>query len=104
MKYLYQKYTKKLNNIMNDLFKTEILSINKVTKILEKGKVIRFKVVVCTGNGINLIGLGVGKDVNFHVAKQKAINSSYKKLIYIKHSYLSRLNDLDQNILIKVKK
>jgi len=85
--------------------KSEILHISKVTKILEKGKVIRFKVIVVTGNSKNLIGLGIGKDVNLAVARKKAIESSYKNLIFIKHYFLS--NDertIPFNFLIKMKK
>lgn len=85
--------------------KSEILHISKVTKILEKGKVIRFKVVVATGNSKNLIGLGIGKDVNLAIARKKAIESSYKNLVFIKH-YFSDNEErvIPCSFLIKMKK
>lgn len=87
-----------------DNLKTEIINISKVTKILEKGKVIRFKVVVISGNYKNVIGLGVGKDLNFHTAKKKAIESSYKNLIYVNHYKRNNVNCLPSVFIIKFKK
>lgn len=85
--------------------KSEILHISKVTKILEKGKVIRFKVVVATGNSKNLIGLGIGKDINLAIARKKAIESSYKNLVFVKHYFTeNEEKTIPVNILIKMKK
>lgn len=106
MKPLYQRYIKKVNNMFQKKsLKSEILYISKVTKILEKGKVIRFKVVVATGNSKNLIGLGIGKDVNLAIARKKAIESSYKNLVFIKH-YFSDNEErvIPFSFLIKMKK
>lgn len=83
---------------------TKVLHITKISKILEKGKLVRFKVVVATGDSKEVIGLGIGKDPNFNVARQKAVNSSYKNLIFVNHFKLNNVNILPLGIRLKLKK
>lgn len=91
--------------VPKNYLKTEILHIGRVTKILEKGKVIRFKVIVASGNFKNIIGLGIGKDINFHVAKKKAIEDSYKNLTLVRHFItIDKFKTIPFNLLIKLKK
>lgn len=91
--------------LLQKFLKTEILHISKVTKILEKGKVIRFKVIVASGNYRNLIGLGVGKDINLSIAKKKALESSYKNLVFVNHYFgHNKEKTIPHSFLIKIKK
>jgi len=91
--------------IFKPFLKSEILHITRITKILEKGKVIRFKVIVASGDSRNVIGLGIGKDVNLATAKKKAIESSYKNLITIKHFFdCNKEKTVPHGFLIKLKK
>lgn len=84
--------------------KTEIIYITKITKILKKGKKLRFKILVITGNYKNIIGFGIGKDIKFENARKKAIENSYKNLIYIKHFKINNKNTVPFSILLKLKK
>jgi small subunit ribosomal protein S5 len=106
VKNLHQKYIKKINNMFSKKnLKSEILYISKVTKILEKGKVIRFKVIVVTGNLKNLIGLGIGKDISLAIARKKAIESSYKNLIFVNHFFgNNEEKTIPNDFLVKIKK
>src|SRR5690606_31530080 len=82
----------KINNYSKSLrFFSEILKIQKITKIEKKGKIIRFKIFVVTGNKKNTIGFGIGKDITFDGAFKKAINNSYKKLFIINPRINSRM-------------
>lgn len=90
--------------LLKKSLKSEILFIGKVAKIVEKGKIVRFKVIVATGNYKNIIGLGIGKDANFHIAKQKAIEDSYKNLIIVKHFVREGIKTIPRKFLIKLKK
>lgn len=83
---------------------TKVLHVSKISKILEKGKLVRFKVIVATGDNKEFIGLGIGKDPNFSVARQKAINSSYKNLIFVNHFKLNDQNILPLQFKLRLKK
>ena len=64
-------------------FTTEILNVTKTTKVVKEGKLIKFKVLVVTGNFIDRIGLGIGKHEKLEEAMNKAVNSSYKNIFKI---------------------
>lgn len=95
---------KNLDSDLDTELVTKVLHITKISKILEKGKLVRFKVVVATGDNKEVIGLGIGKDPNFNIARQKAINSSYKNLIFVNHFKLEKLNILPLGLRLKLKK
>lgn len=95
---------KKIDEDLEAELVTKVLHITKISKILEKGKLVRFKVVVATGDNKEIIGLGIGKDPNFNIARQKAINSSYKNLIFVNHFKLNNFNILPLGLRLKLKK
>lgn len=96
------------NNILDldidDGLISKVLHVTRISKILEKGKLVRFKVVVATGDNKELIGLGIGKDPNLNVARQKAINSSYKNLRFVNHFKIKGLNILPIQFKLRLKK
>jgi len=89
---------------INDKIITEILHIKKTTKILKKGKLLRFKILVVSGNSKNMIGLGIGKDISFDKAKKKAIVASYKNLKFVNHFYINKKATIPYSFNVKVKK
>jgi len=64
-------------------FTTEVLKVTKTTKVVKEGKIIKFKVMVVTGNFKDQVGLGIGKHEKLEEAINKAVTSSYKNIFVL---------------------
>jgi small subunit ribosomal protein S5 len=64
----------------NDLFQEEVISINRVTKVVKGGKNLRFSAAVVVGDKNGQVGLGKGKAREVPVAIKKAVADAKKNL------------------------
>ena len=76
---------KKLNIKSSDIddFKSKTVCINRVVKVTEGGRHLKFSVLVVVGNGNGFIGFGIGKGSEVSAAIAKAELSAKKNLIKI---------------------
>ena len=61
-----------------------IVSINRVSKVVKGGKRFRFSVLVVVGDGVSLVGLGIGKAKEISEAMRKGIEHAKKNMIDLK--------------------
>ena len=61
-----------------------IVSINRVSKVVNGGKRFRFSVLVVVGDGVGQVGLGMGKAKEISEAMRKAIEHAKKNMIDLK--------------------
>ncbi|MCX6088474.1 MAG: 30S ribosomal protein S5 [Caldiserica bacterium] len=64
-------------------FEEEILQINRVTKVVKGGKILRFRVVVVIGDKKGRVGIGVGKAREIPSAITKGFADAKRKLIQV---------------------
>ncbi len=62
---------------------TQVVSINRVTKVTKGGRTLRFAVVCAVGNKKGLVGIGTGKAGEVQDAIRKAENAAKNNLIKI---------------------
>lgn len=60
-----------------------IVQIRRVTKVVKGGKKISFRAVVVIGNGMGLVGVGIGKASDVIGAVKKAVADGQKHLVEI---------------------
>jgi len=65
-------------------FQEEVLSIDRVTRVVSGGRRLRFRATVVLGNKKGKVGLGVGKANEVISAIQKAIAKAKKNMIHVK--------------------
>jgi len=63
--------------------KDQVISINRVTKVVKGGKNLSFAALVVVGDGAGHVGFGTGKAREVPVAIKKAIEAAKKSLIRI---------------------
>ena len=63
--------------------KDQVISINRVTKVVKGGKNLSFAALVVVGDGAGHVGFGTGKAREVPVAIKKAIEAAKKNLIRI---------------------
>ncbi|CRH02953.1 apicoplast ribosomal protein S5, putative (apicoplast) [Plasmodium relictum] len=87
-KYKFLNKVIKNNNIYNVII-DKIISINKISYTVKKGRIKRYKVILLVGNKLGWVGIGVGKNNNINkaiiLAKINALNNIY----YFKYSILN---------------
>lgn len=64
--------------------KDQVVSINRVTKVVKGGKNLSFSALVVVGDGSGHVGYGIGKAREVPMAIRKGIESAKKNLIPIK--------------------
>ena len=64
-------------------FQQKIVDIARVTRITEGGKQMSFRATVAVGDGVNRVGVGIGKGLDVSIAVNKAVNQAKKKLIKV---------------------
>jgi len=64
-------------------FEESLLQIDRVSKVVKGGKILRFRVAVVVGDKKGRVGVGVGKAREIPSAIQKAINDAKRNLITV---------------------
>lgn len=64
-------------------FEESLLQIDRVSKVVKGGKILRFRVTVVVGDKKGHVGVGVGKAREIPSAIQKAINDAKRNLITV---------------------
>ncbi len=65
-------------------FEESILQIDRVTKVVKGGKILRFRVVVVIGDKKGRVGIGVGKARGIPAAIVKAVSDAKRNLVTIR--------------------
>jgi len=65
------------------LLKDQLISINRVTKVVKGGKNLSFSALVVVGDGHGVVGFGVGKAKEVPSAIKKGIEAAKKNLIRV---------------------
>jgi len=63
-----------------------VVSINRVSKVVKGGKRFRFSVLVVVGDGIDQVGIGMGKAREISEAVRKGIDHAKKNMVDMKKS------------------
>jgi small subunit ribosomal protein S5 len=63
--------------------KDQVVSINRVTKVVKGGKNLSFSALVVVGDGAGIVGYGSGKAREVPMAIRKAIESAKKSLVHV---------------------
>ncbi|HCR38408.1 MAG TPA: 30S ribosomal protein S5 [Synergistaceae bacterium] len=61
-----------------------VVSINRVSKVVKGGKRFKFSVLVVVGDGINKVGIGIGKAREISEAVRKGIEKAKKNQVELK--------------------
>jgi len=64
-------------------FEESLLQIDRVSKVVKGGKILRFRVAVVVGDKKGRVGVGVGKAREIPSAIQKAINDAKRNLVTV---------------------
>ena len=64
-------------------FEEEILQINRVTKVVKGGKILKFRVVMVIGDKKGRVGIGVGKAREIPAAIAKGIADAKRNIIHV---------------------
>jgi small subunit ribosomal protein S5 len=63
--------------------KDQVVSINRVTKVVKGGKNLSFSALVVVGDGAGIVGYGAGKAREVPMAIRKAIETAKKSLVRV---------------------
>lgn len=63
-----------------------VVSINRVSKVVKGGKRFKFSVLVVVGDGIQNVGIGIGKAREISEAVRKGIEKAKKNQVELKRS------------------
>jgi small subunit ribosomal protein S5 len=69
--------------------KDQVISINRVTKVVKGGKNLSFSALVVVGDGAGIVGYGSGKAREVPMAIRKGIDSAKKSLMKVNISQVS---------------
>lgn len=61
----------------------KMIAVNRVTKVVKGGRIMRFSAIVVVGDGKGLVGLGTGKAREVSVAVQKAAEDARARMVRI---------------------
>ena len=62
---------------------TKVVSINRVSKTVKGGRIMKFSALVVVGDGNGYVGVGLGKSQEIPEAVRKAEEDAKKNLIYV---------------------
>jgi len=79
-----EKRDRKFNNRKNDNFEEEVVTINRVVKVVKGGRTFRFAAVVVVGDRKGQVGYGTGKSKEVPEAIKKAIQNAKAGVIRVK--------------------
>lgn len=75
--------TKPIQEYNKEEFEEAIVSISRVTKVVKGGRRFRFSVLVVVGDRKGNVGFGVGKAKEIPDAVKKAVEDSFKNMIFV---------------------
>ncbi len=75
--------TNKDQAIESDGLSEQVISIDRVARVVKGGRRFRFKALVVVGDGKSKVGIGVSKGADVQTAVQKAVDVAKKNLITI---------------------
>jgi len=64
-------------------FEEEILQINRVTKVVKGGKILKFRVVMVIGDKKGRVGIGIGKAREIPSAIAKGVADAKRNLVHV---------------------
>ncbi|MGC9125302.1 MAG: 30S ribosomal protein S5, partial [Caldisericaceae bacterium] len=65
-------------------FEESILQIDRVTKVVKGGKILRFRVVIVIGDKKGRVGIGVGKAREIPAAIVKGVSDAKRNIINVR--------------------
>jgi small subunit ribosomal protein S5 len=72
-----------VDNVSAKELKERLVSVNRVSKTVKGGRVLKFSALVVVGNGKGVVGFGLGKASEVPDAVRKAIENAKKNLVRI---------------------
>jgi small subunit ribosomal protein S5 len=79
-----ERRDKKFNNRRQSEFEEEVVTINRVVKVVKGGRTFRFAAVVVVGDRKGQVGYGTGKSKEVPEAIKKAIDNAKSNIIRVK--------------------
>ena len=78
----------------------KVVAINRVSKTVKGGRVMKFSALIVVGNGDGIVGYGIGKAAEVPEAIRKGVEDAKKNLVKVLASFLVKDNVLSLAIIL----